>query len=142
MLHFARAWKTLSIALVILLVAGCGGGGGGGGGGGAIQINVVNQTTDAVLTRIEYLDATTEQLVAAADFSASSGETWTGFLDLPLGSYWRVLYGIDLTTGGPCMNDDRINAAQFGDPSFFITLVEPGDTSLTEIFQGFFCDVP
>jgi len=135
------AW-VVSIALFALLAAGCGGGGGGGGGGGAIQVNVVNQTSDALLTRIEFLDATTEQLVAAADFTAAGGETWTGFLDLPLGSYWRILYGVDLTTGSPCMNDDRVNAAQFGDPSFFITLVEPGDTALTEIFQGLFCEGP
>lgn len=124
------------LALLLLVLPACGGGGGGGG----ISVTVSNETSDALLTRIEFLHEASGAVAAGADFALLGGQTWTGELPLPPGRYWRIVRGTDLGSGAPCVDDARDNAVEFGDPELFVTTVDADDRALIEIFRGLFCD--
>ena len=128
-----------STILAALALAGCGGGGGSGGGEG-LEITIINKSSDAYLTRVEYLDVATEFAVAGADFFIAPGEAWSGILPLEPGTYWEVLHGERLGSGAPCTLDRRAMAARFpGNDQHWQTVIEPDVVQIVIEFEGLFC---
>jgi hypothetical protein len=124
-----RRASIVGLMTIGLMVGACGGGGGGGGGR---ALEVRNQTSDAILTGVEFRDLVTDAVVASVSFSVAPGGVWNGFFDCPSGTYYRVVFGTETDGIGSCVQDDR----DFD----FQTTLEDDDRNLIWIFQGFFCD--